>query len=124
MWQLLLRSMWFANGKVGFLKKKIVQNIPEFQYACFTSNIFIFVTSCISGGSSLFIETTQSKPLSEEKKFEGSLQLSGHLGDVMKESANIAYTFAKTFMLEEHPTNDFLFRAHLHLHVPEVFLCF
>lgn len=79
-----------------------------------------YIKLCISGGSTLFIETTQTKPLTEEKKYEGSLQLSGHLGDVMKESANIAYTFAKTFMLEEHSDNDFLCKAHLHLHVPEV----
>ncbi|XP_035220038.1 lon protease homolog, mitochondrial-like [Stegodyphus dumicola] len=71
------------------------------------------------GGSTLYIETTQCKPLSEEKKFEGSLQLTGHLGDVMKESANIAYSFAKSFMLQLHPENDFLQKAHLHLHVPE-----
>ncbi|KFM59256.1 Lon protease-like protein, mitochondrial, partial [Stegodyphus mimosarum] len=71
------------------------------------------------GGSTLYIETTQCKPLSEEKKFEGSLQLTGHLGDVMKESANIAYSFAKSFMLQLYPENDFLQKAHLHLHVPE-----
>lgn len=87
----------------------------EFKYD-YLSHIIYF----ISGGSTLYIETTECKPLSEEKKFEGSLQLSGQLGDVMKESANIAYTFAKTFMLENHPENDFLYRAHLHLHVPEV----
>ncbi|XP_054711909.1 lon protease homolog, mitochondrial-like [Uloborus diversus] len=71
------------------------------------------------GGSTLYIETTQCKPMSEEKKFEGSLQLTGHLGDVMKESANIAYSFAKSFLLEQDPENNFLQRAHLHLHVPE-----
>lgn len=71
------------------------------------------------GGSTLYIETTECKPLSDEKKYEGSLQLSGQLGDVMKESANIAYTYAKAFMLENHSDKDFLYRAHLHLHVPE-----
>ncbi|GFY75165.1 lon protease homolog, mitochondrial [Trichonephila inaurata madagascariensis] len=71
------------------------------------------------GGSTLFIETTQYKPFSEDKKYEGSMQVTGHLGDVMKESANIAYSFAKSFMLSEFPENDFLQKAHLHLHVPE-----
>ncbi|CAL1284781.1 unnamed protein product [Larinioides sclopetarius] len=64
------------------------------------------------GGSTLFIETTQ-------KKYDGSMQVTGHLGDVMKESANIAYSYAKSFMLSHHSENDFLQKAHLHLHVPE-----
>lgn len=68
----------------------------------------------------MYIETIKCKQVSEEKKSEGSLQLTGHLGDVMKESANIAYSFAKSFLVEEHPENEFLQRAHLHLHVPEV----
>ncbi|CAL1284782.1 unnamed protein product [Larinioides sclopetarius] len=71
------------------------------------------------GGSTLFIETTQYKPFSEEKKYDGSMQVTGHLGDVMKESANIAYSYAKSFMLSHHSENDFLQKAHLHLHVPE-----
>ncbi|GBL95773.1 Lon protease, mitochondrial [Araneus ventricosus] len=71
------------------------------------------------GGSTLFIETTQYKPFSEEKKYDGSMQITGHLGDVMKESANIAYSYAKSFMLSHHPEEDFLQKAHLHLHIPE-----
>ncbi|GIY51638.1 lon protease homolog, mitochondrial [Caerostris darwini] len=71
------------------------------------------------GGSTLFIETTRHRPISEDKKSEGSVQVTGNLGDVMKESANIAYSFAKSFMLSEFPENDFLQKAHLHLHVPE-----
>lgn len=90
------------------------------RFLNFKYNYLSQIVHFIPGGSALYIETTECKPLSEEKKFEGSLQLSGQLGDVMKESANIAYTFAKTFMLENHPGNDFLYRAHLHLHVPEV----
>lgn len=73
------------------------------------------------GGSTLYIETAVPRPLesSAEKKLEGSLQLTGHLGDVMKESANIAYSFAKAFLLQQDPKNDFLQKAHIHLHVPE-----
>ncbi|KAG0437321.1 hypothetical protein HPB47_017495 [Ixodes persulcatus] len=45
--------------------------------------------------------------------------LTGHLGDVMKESANIAFSVAKSFLLSHDPENDFLQKAHVHLHVPE-----
>lgn len=48
------------------------------------------------GGSTLFIETALSRPLAtNEGKEEGGLSVTGQLGDVMKESTQIAYTFAK-----------------------------
>lgn len=74
------------------------------------------------GGSALFIETALCKPLAErkgDKDPEGALQLTGHLGDVMKESANIAYSFAKSFLIQKDYNNNFFQRAHIHLHVPE-----
>lgn len=36
----------------------------------------------------------------------------------MKESARIAYTFARAFLMEQDPENDFLVTSHI-LHVPE-----
>lgn len=71
------------------------------------------------GGSTLFIETSLRKPFDSSKKFEGSLEYTGHLGDVMKESVKIAMTVARNFLYKEEPTNTFLFDSHLHLHVPE-----
>nr|CAD7394125.1 unnamed protein product [Timema cristinae] len=69
------------------------------------------------GGSTLFIETTTRRPLEENS--EGSLEITGHLGDVMKESAKIALTVARNFMTQTDPKNTFLNNSHLHLHVPE-----
>lgn len=79
------------------------------------------------GGSTLYIETTLSRPLDltktdgsgSDKKEVGSIQITGHLGDVMKESIQIAYTFAKSYLNKVDPKNEFLQRAHIHLHVPE-----
>lgn len=70
------------------------------------------------GGSTLFIETTVTKPVGT-KKLEGSFEITGHLGDVMKESTRIALTVARNFMKRIDPENTFLYDAHLHLHVPE-----
>nr|CAD7400087.1 unnamed protein product [Timema poppensis] len=70
------------------------------------------------GGSTLFIETTTRRPLEENS--EGSLEITGHLGDVMKESAKIALTVARNFMTQTDPKNTFLNNSHLHLHVPEI----
>ncbi|CAH0757917.1 unnamed protein product [Diatraea saccharalis] len=80
------------------------------------------------GGSSLYIETALRAPAVEvagagegegEKPSLGSLELTGHLGDVMKESARIALTVARNHLAAIQPRNRFLHHNHLHLHVPE-----
>lgn len=72
------------------------------------------------GGSTLFIETALRKlPNETPEKIEGTLELTGHLGEVMKESARIALTVARNFMIEKNPENTFLLKNHIHLHVPE-----
>ncbi|XP_061834420.1 lon protease homolog, mitochondrial [Nerophis lumbriciformis] len=71
------------------------------------------------GGSTLFIETSLRRPVGKDAKGEGSLEVTGQLGDVMKESAKIASTFARAFLMQQEPDNDFLVNSHLHLHVPE-----
>ncbi|KAH0625719.1 hypothetical protein JD844_033922, partial [Phrynosoma platyrhinos] len=70
------------------------------------------------GGSTLFVETSLRRPRDKDSK-EGSLEITGQLGDVMKESAKIAYTFARAFLMQKAPSNDFLVGSHIHLHVPE-----
>ncbi|XP_039734391.1 lon protease homolog, mitochondrial isoform X1 [Pteropus medius] len=73
------------------------------------------------GGSTLFVETSPRRP--QEKDIQGdkdgSLEVTGQLGDVMKESARIAYTFARAFLMQHDPSNQYLVASHLHLHVPE-----
>uniref|UniRef100_A0A673CST8 Lon protease homolog, mitochondrial n=1 Tax=Sphaeramia orbicularis TaxID=375764 RepID=A0A673CST8_9TELE len=72
------------------------------------------------GGSTLFIETSLRRPPGgADSKGEGSLEVTGQLGDVMKESAKIASTFARAFLMTQEPENQFLVNSHLHLHVPE-----
>lgn len=58
--------------------------------------------------------------IESERSETGSLETTGHLGDVMKESMRTAYTVAKTIMLKKMPENDFFEHAHIHVHVPEV----
>ncbi|GMG99775.1 hypothetical protein Nepgr_001615 [Nepenthes gracilis] len=66
------------------------------------------------GGSTLYIETT----LVEAGEGKGALHLTGQLGDVMKESAQIAHTLARAILLEKDPDNKFFADSKLHLHVP------
>ncbi|XP_058138001.1 lon protease homolog, mitochondrial [Dasypus novemcinctus] len=73
------------------------------------------------GGSTLFVETSLRRPRDQDSQGDkdGSLEVTGQLGDVMKESARIAYTFARAFLMQRDPANHFLVTSHLHLHVPE-----
>ncbi|MCI10094.1 LON protease mitochondrial-like, partial [Trifolium medium] len=66
------------------------------------------------GGSTLYIETT----LVEDGDGKGALHTTGQLGDVMKESAQIAHTVARAILLEKEPENPFFANTKLHLHVP------
>ena len=51
---------------------------------------------------------------------EGSIEVTGNLGDVMKESVRTALTVAKGVLAHEQPDNHSLHNAHIHVHVPEV----
>lgn len=75
------------------------------------------------GGSTMFVETSLRRPRDRDtdgkENKDGSLEVTGQLGDVMKESARIAYTFARAFLMQRDPRNDYLVTSHIHLHVPE-----
>lgn len=68
------------------------------------------------GGSTLYIETAKRKQAAVEREkgdkpaaaANGSLHLTGHLGDVMKESAQIALTVSRNFLHEHDRSNTFL----------------
>lgn len=66
------------------------------------------------GGSTLYIETTQI----EQGEGKGALHVTGQLGDVMKESAQIAHTVARAILAEKEPDSPFFANSKLHLHVP------
>ncbi|BFI05718.1 ATP-dependent Lon protease [Marchantia polymorpha subsp. ruderalis] len=66
------------------------------------------------GGSTLYVETR----VIEQNAGKGSLQMTGQLGDVMKESATIAHTVARAILREKQPDNSFFSDSRLHLHVP------
>eukprot|EP01156_Anaeramoeba_ignava_P022391 Anaeramoba_ignava/c20623_g1_i1.p2 GENE.c20623_g1_i1~~c20623_g1_i1.p2 ORF type:complete len:229 (+),score=38.06 c20623_g1_i1:2828-3514(+) len=81
------------------------------------------------GGSVIFIETIFSdlqsniinKGKSDKKDSmyhkQGSLKITGRLGNVMKESTQIAFSFAKQFLNKLDPKNK-NFERSLHMHIP------
>lgn len=70
------------------------------------------------GGSPVFIETA-AIPVAASEGGGGVNVITGQLGSVMKESVNIAYTFARQFVALRNPDNNFFKGHQLHLHVPE-----
>ena len=63
------------------------------------------------GGEILFIEATKMHGT-------GKLQLTGQLGDVMKESAQAAMSYVRTRAQDFHIAEDFLEKSDLHIHIP------
>lgn len=47
------------------------------------------------------------------------MKVTGKLGKVMGESSEIAMTYARLFLREIEPPNDFLDTAHVHMNMPE-----
>ena len=64
------------------------------------------------GGDILFIEATAMRG-------RGVLTLTGQLGDVMKESAHAAISFARTHAREFGIKESFFAKSDIHIHVPE-----
>ncbi|PKS08917.1 hypothetical protein jhhlp_003530 [Lomentospora prolificans] len=69
------------------------------------------------GGSALYVESILQSPLRPHTR--PSLEITGNLKNVMKESSAIAYSFVKSFMVKEFPDNHFFQKAKMHLHVPD-----
>jgi ATP-dependent Lon protease len=64
------------------------------------------------GGDVLFVEATAMKG-------RGGLTLTGQLGDVMKESAQAALSYARSHAKEFGISEDFFSKNDIHVHVPE-----
>ncbi|SMN18490.1 similar to Saccharomyces cerevisiae YBL022C PIM1 ATP-dependent Lon protease, involved in degradation of misfolded proteins in mitochondria [Maudiozyma saulgeensis] len=69
------------------------------------------------GGCSLYVESVLEQPLHNCK--HPTLERTGQLGDVMKESSRLAYSFSKMFLANKFPENRFFQQASIHLHCPE-----
>ncbi|KAJ0118156.1 hypothetical protein J7T55_014609 [Diaporthe amygdali] len=69
------------------------------------------------GGAAMYVESILQSSL--KPKTTGSLQITGNLKTVMKESSSIAYSFAKSLVANKFPQNHFFDHAKVHVHVPE-----
>jgi Lon-like ATP-dependent protease len=70
------------------------------------------------GGAPVFVEAVATPVAFSDTG--GSVQVvTGQLGEVMRESVNIAYTYARQFVRQLDPGNEFFKTHQLHLHCPE-----
>lgn len=74
--------------------------------------------STSGNGDALYIESILTHAIGSGSGHAG-MNVTGHLKDVMKESASIAYSFAKSFMVKEYPENRFFEAADIHVHCPD-----
>lgn len=104
------------------LKIKITQRdleqflgIPIFQNKQLITGIGVVTGLAWSGmgGATLPVEACCISTSSR------GLKLTGHLGDVMKESADIAYSYICAHLKTFKAQIDFFDKAYIHLHVPE-----
>ncbi|KAJ2747545.1 ATP-dependent Lon protease pim1 [Coemansia sp. BCRC 34301] len=75
------------------------------------------------GGSALYVESvveaTMARSEGDSEQRNGRLHTTGQLGDVMKESATLAYTYVRSLLSHDYPDNQFFHNNIIHLHVPE-----
>jgi len=104
------------DSKISLEDVNKVLGPPRFQKDRNISNDIAGVVTGLAwtavGGEILFIEVSLSKG-------KGNLKLTGNLGDVMKESASIAYEYLKAHsgLLDINP--DVFDKWNVHIHVPE-----
>ncbi len=103
-------KMLKAEDLIDFL------GVPKYIKGKYEGNDFAGVVTGLAwtqaGGKILFIESSLSKG-------NGQLNLTGNLGQVMKESAIIAYEYIKAHA-EELKINEKIFDSYnIHIHVPE-----
>ncbi|EMR10567.1 ATP-dependent protease La [Pneumocystis murina B123] len=69
------------------------------------------------GGAVLYVESILENALSSKSK--PGFTCTGQLGNVMKESSTIAYSYSKKYISQNYPDNKFFEKARIHLHCPE-----
>ncbi|EGT60405.1 hypothetical protein CAEBREN_22196 [Caenorhabditis brenneri] len=98
-------------GRPKFTSDRMYQTTPP--------GVIMGLAWTAMGGSALYIETVLKRPVDLTTDKDGSIETTGNLGDVMKESVRTALTVAKGILAREQPDNKFFDKAHIHIHVPE-----
>ncbi|MES1909556.1 MAG: hypothetical protein MHM6MM_002273 [Cercozoa sp. M6MM] len=96
-------------GKPKFSKERMFESTPV--------GVVMGLAYNEVGGSALYLESCVTSRDAENKY--PAVDVTGMLGDVMKESMRIAQIVASSLLLKHEPDNKFFREARVHLHVPE-----
>ena len=115
-WQVSSENLHEYVGKPIFTSDRLYEKDP------LPHGIVMGLAWTSMGGSALYVETQGIKRgLDPDGKPRGggTLKVTGQMGDVMKESAQIAYTVARARLAEIEPDNNYFDVTDIHMHVPE-----
>jgi ATP-dependent Lon protease len=105
-----------ADPKVQSSELKTILGAPIYQRDKDISNDVAGVVTGLAwtsvGGEILFVEVSLSKG-------KGLLKLTGNLGDVMKESATLAFEYLKSHARDLNINDEVFEKWNVHVHVPE-----
>jgi Lon-like ATP-dependent protease len=110
------------NNLADYVGKPIFTSDRLYQEDPLPSGIAMGLAYTSMGGSALYIETQSIKRGTDKDGKPtggGSLKITGQLGDVMKESAQIAYTVSRARLYTINSDNKFFDLNDIHCHVPE-----
>ena len=116
-WEITSENLNDYVGKPIFTSDRLYEKDP------LPHGIVMGLAYTSMGGSALYIETQGIKRGQDDDgkpRGGGTLKVTGQLGEVMKESTQIAYTVARA-RLAEHSggKNNFFDLTDIHMHVPE-----
>lgn len=94
-------------GKKLFAKDRLYEQTPD--------GIATGLAWTSMGGATLYIESI----LVDKESNAPALKVTGQLGDVMKESSDIAFSYSRNFLKNIDANNAFFEKANIHMHVPE-----
>jgi ATP-dependent Lon protease len=112
--KLMLREKYSKTVKPEHLKEYLglPTNSHDLQKGNEAPGVVTGLAWTAMGGEILFIESSVSKG-------KGNLSMTGNLGDVMKESAQIAYQYIKAHPEMTGLTYEEFIEKDIHVHVPE-----
>ena len=88
------RPTYIVTNRAAYIAKNNI---------CYQAGVALGLAWTSMGGSTLYIETLGQKV--KEAGTGGGLDVTGNLGDVMKESIKIAGTFARVFLEKKDESN-------------------
>ncbi|MDR1169511.1 MAG: endopeptidase La [Prevotellaceae bacterium] len=102
--------------RISSSEVKKILGIPKIQKDMIGSNNYVGVTTGLAwteaGGEILYVEASVSHG-------KGNLQITGNLGEVMKESAMIALEYIKAHASDLNIDEEIFEKKNVHIHVPE-----